>query len=107
VKIDVEGFEFEVLKGMEKLLGIHQPVMIIKYSPSLNNVNDATIDPLFALLPSGYRLLQIFYDGYSDKYRLEAISKGHVLADTVEIVAFPGWLDVSNGSHLSQINHKS
>jgi len=92
VKIDVEGFELEVLKGMANILRIHQPVLIIEYTPSLNNSNEASLNPLACLLPDGYRLLRIIFDGYSDSYRLERLDVSHVLEDTIEIIALPKWL---------------
>lgn len=42
IKIDVEGYEFEVLKGAEELIKRDRPALIVEYSP----VRENSIDPL-------------------------------------------------------------
>lgn len=43
VKIDVEGFEFEVLKGMQQVLETHKPVVIFEFDTQ--NLADLNINP--------------------------------------------------------------
>jgi FkbM family methyltransferase len=42
IKIDVEGYEFEVLKGSEQTIKKHKPVLIIEYSIDRDNLGDPT-----------------------------------------------------------------
>ncbi len=37
IKIDVEGFEFEVLKGAENLIKTHHPILIIEHTLEINH----------------------------------------------------------------------
>lgn len=43
IKIDVEGFEFEVLKGMQTVLETHKPIVIFEYDTQ--NLADLNINP--------------------------------------------------------------
>lgn len=43
IKIDVEGFEFEVLKGMQQVLETHKPVVIFEFDTQ--NLADLNINP--------------------------------------------------------------
>ncbi len=43
MKIDVEGFEYEVLLGAEKTLDKFHPAIVIEFSPCLYNISDATL----------------------------------------------------------------
>lgn len=61
VKIDVEGYEFEVLSGMEKTLRQHLPVIVLEFSGQLylqkgNNEGDKIISLLQSI---GYDLYDI------------------------------------------------
>jgi FkbM family methyltransferase len=52
VKIDVEGFEFEVLKGAERLLNEPRPTLIIEIHPPQLALSGGTESELFRFLQS-------------------------------------------------------
>jgi len=58
VKIDVEGFEYEVLLGMEKLINKFKPKIILEYSPILYKNND-DLNIINFLKKIGYKLYDI------------------------------------------------
>lgn len=67
VKIDVEGYEYEVLAGMQKTLAIHKPIIILEFSGQLyfsrgNNNGDKIISLLENI---GYALYDI--EDYMEK----------------------------------------
>ena len=43
LKIDVEGYEFNVLLGAEKFIDLNRPKILLEYSPCFYNVTDPTI----------------------------------------------------------------
>ena len=53
VKIDVEGFEPEVLKGMAALIAEHKPTAVVEI------LDDAQIEPVLRLFGNGYSFLHI------------------------------------------------
>jgi FkbM family methyltransferase len=60
VKIDVEGFEVEVLEGMKALLEQDRPCVLAEVNPVLLKPNGRTTgDLLTALERPGYRLFQV------------------------------------------------
>lgn len=57
IKIDVEGFEVEVLKGAIETLRLHRPIVLCEVSDVLLDRSGASARELFGLLVScGYRL---------------------------------------------------
>lgn len=63
IKMDVEGYEYNVLKGMKKTLEAYHPVMLIEFSPALyKSMNIKSRDILEYLFNLGYRI----YDNDSD-----------------------------------------
>ncbi len=78
VKIDVEGAELGVLKGMAKMVGEHKPVIICEvldyHSEASKHQMQAKASELSTLVKSwGYRLMQIFAEG--ENIRLEEINE--------------------------------
>lgn len=62
IKIDTEGFELEVLEGLEETLAKHTPTLIIEYSPSLWKPEERAQNSarFFALLRThGYRIYDL------------------------------------------------
>ena len=62
IKIDTEGFELEVLEGLQATLTKHTPSLIIEYSPSLWNNEDRVLnsEKFFSLLRThGYRIYDL------------------------------------------------
>lgn len=64
IKIDVEGFEYEVLKGAENILRQHKPVILFEYSPFLyKSINeDLPYKILSYLNDIGYTFTDIIRD---------------------------------------------
>jgi FkbM family methyltransferase len=79
VKIDVEGFESEVLKGMEETLRTDEPLLMLEHSEGA--------DEIIALL--GQRGYSIYlYDRAANRLRPERPQK-----TTNYFAGTPGWLD--------------
>ena len=66
VKIDVEGFESEVIKGMKHTLELHRPFVVMEYKQS-NSKSETDISQLLELFPKDYEIyciqdyINIFY----------------------------------------------
>ena len=61
IKIDVEGYEMDVLNGAKEIINKHKPVIILEYSPVFYeklNQNDS-IDIFTFLLDTGYSITDI------------------------------------------------
>lgn len=75
LKIDVEGYELEVLRGMESFLSKHRVSIVFEYSPMIYNnymKGSKTGDAIISLLESlGYSLYAIH--GKSDSFNLAPI----------------------------------
>jgi FkbM family methyltransferase len=60
IKIDVEGWEFAVLRGAERLLQIARPVVVFEYDPAYISRSGGSGNALTALLAgSGYELFAL------------------------------------------------
>ena len=58
IKIDVEGFEMEVLRGLRKTLETAQPILIVEINPGMLAYQESSPAELFRFLTSlGYRIL--------------------------------------------------
>jgi FkbM family methyltransferase len=76
VKLDVDGFECEILRGATKLLSVQKPVFVMELAPYVLKERGASLAELLSLLtPKGYRL----YDEHtrqplpSDEAQLQAL----------------------------------
>jgi FkbM family methyltransferase len=57
IKIDVEGFEMEVLRGLRKTLETVQPILIVEINPGMLAYQESSPAELFRFLTSlGYRI---------------------------------------------------
>jgi FkbM family methyltransferase len=57
VKLDVDGFECEILRGAAKLLSVQKPVFVMELAPYVLEERGASLAELLSLLTSnGYRL---------------------------------------------------
>jgi FkbM family methyltransferase len=76
MKIDVEGYELDVLLGAVECIKKYKPVLLIEYSPRLYNATDKTIAPhLIELLYSlGYSITDI-RDGGTHKKIINTIEE--------------------------------
>jgi FkbM family methyltransferase len=65
IKIDVEGYEWEVLQGAQKTIKQNKPKMIIEFSPHIYNKVDVSISENIYnfLLQNGYTLFDVDNDG--------------------------------------------
>ena len=74
IKIDVEGFEDHALRGMEKLIQNHKPIIILEcnYDGPIDALEKLIAQhniPLYHLLPDGPKRVDGFNRDKSDKYR--------------------------------------
>ena len=58
IKIDVEGFELEVLKGLNATLKKYRPTVFMEFSSDTKK-KLGTVENLYALLPDNYEILNI------------------------------------------------
>jgi FkbM family methyltransferase len=64
VKLDVDGFECEVLRGATTLLQVHRPIFVMELAPYVLEERGTSLDELLSFfLPNGYRL----YDERSER----------------------------------------
>ena len=60
IKIDVEGYEYYALQGMEKSVRLYRPTMIIEFSPIFyNNMNISSREFLEYIFGLGYRVYDL------------------------------------------------
>jgi FkbM family methyltransferase len=57
VKIDVEGYEYRVIKGAQELLSRYKPIVIMEF-------DESHVDGKYNCLDAGAILLSLGYDGY-------------------------------------------
>ena len=66
VKIDVEGFEMEVLSGMQKTLETVQPILVVEINPRMLAYQESSPAELFLFLTSlGYRIFTTHFSPVS------------------------------------------
>jgi FkbM family methyltransferase len=70
IKIDVEGWELEVLKGLHHFMMAERPVVFMEYSDTTHRLA-GSIGNLLAVLPPGYQPLRVEPRGRS--YRLRDV----------------------------------
>jgi len=65
MKVDVEGYEWEVLQGVKQTLLKWKPKIILEYSPDLyNKINDSTAQSIFTFLKElNYTIVDVDNDG--------------------------------------------
>jgi FkbM family methyltransferase len=91
IKIDVEGFEGPVLRGLSKTLGRYRPALVIEVShPPKGTIN--SLDELKRLLPQGYRFLRFQNtrgQAITGNYRLDPVTRLERGSLYEMVVAYP------------------
>jgi FkbM family methyltransferase len=71
VKLDVEGFEAKVLRGMGRILRLRRPAIITEINPELLACNGDSVAGICGLLaPLGYRPFALDRAGFRKRHRL-------------------------------------
>jgi FkbM family methyltransferase len=87
VKMDVDGFECDVLSGAKRMMSIHKPTFIMELSPYILRERGHSAEELMSFfLPLGYR----FFDENTDKeLSVDASSISRMIRDgeSVNVVA--------------------
>jgi len=79
VKIDVEGFEFQVLRGLAKTLHKHKPRIIFEYDDNYWRNNGQSIVDCYSFLQAiGYTIYQVSSVGCELLKSAEAIEGGNL-----------------------------
>lgn len=88
IKIDVEGYEGEVLKGAQKLLRECRPVVLVEVHPQFIGSFGATFESLVGLIPLDlYDVWTQFESGLPARPYYKGINE--VVGDIVDIIAMP------------------
>jgi FkbM family methyltransferase len=90
IKIDVEGFEYEVLLGSQELIRRTKPVIILEFSPNMyNSIDSRTSLNLLDLLSKDYKIYDIEAGGIEVSDNPEFIkslaSSGRIQTNTLFI----------------------
>lgn len=94
VKLDVEGFEEAVLRGMIKIMEQHRPVLVIEVGDQPEGTI-TSIEQLRGLFPADYELLAFdntLAAAIDGKYRLMPLTPevfGSALRKKLDVVAYP------------------
>jgi len=84
IKIDVEGFELEVLKGLESTIRTHKPIIIFEYDKAYQLKSTKNPEAIFSLLAS-YEYSFESVDGYGKSSPFTF--SDHI--SSAEIIAYP------------------
>jgi FkbM family methyltransferase len=84
VKIDVEGYEVEVIRGMRKLLAEALPILLFEAASSRELA--ASVRALRELVPDAYRFARVAHDE-------RLVPLDHSAGATCNYFAIPGWAD--------------
>ena len=88
IKIDVEGYEGEVLKGAQKLLRACRPAVLVEVHPQFIGAFGATFESLIALIPLDlYDIWTQFIGGRPARRYYPGINE--VVGNIVDIIAIP------------------
>lgn len=89
IKIDVEGFEPKVLKGLKNTLEANKPILVVEKSPE-NESEFSELDSFLSHLPIGYELYLLSKVGYVFiKYRLKRMNNELFNGFTGNLVCIP------------------
>jgi FkbM family methyltransferase len=92
IKVDVEGFEESVLKGLRQLIGRHRPMVEVEVSPPPTGTVDS-FERLRSLFPDHYEffVLPASHDGFiKGTYLLEKLDPNRIAkGNQIELVACP------------------
>lgn len=89
IKIDVEGFEMEVLKGCERVLSLKNgPILVVECSNTRNNYNYGMVELFdFLTVKHGYKIYK-FSISKEKVSKLLKVTKFEELPDHDNILAF-------------------
>ena len=71
IKVDVEGFELEVLQGATRLLHTHHPALVIEIHPPQLALSGGSEDALFSLLSDSGYAWQIIHQNENALYTIK------------------------------------
>ncbi|MEN9852173.1 MAG: hypothetical protein RI996_116 [Candidatus Parcubacteria bacterium] len=88
VKMDVEGFEYESLQGMQKMITKCHPSFVFEFSPHLYSTKERGFEIYSFFIENGYRLFLITKEGtfseqVTDFSQLETIFQTNLIAEYI------------------------
>ncbi len=99
IKIDVEGFEYEVIKGLGNTIKKYEPTIILEYSPAFYIKNSAMGDRS----QIGIEILKIFKD---ENYTIEIIDIGEYKNKIYKGEQIINWGNNFKGEQANLLLHK-
>lgn len=105
VKIDVEGYELDAIRGMAKVLREHRPVMVVEVNQEMLHARGESPASLFALLTSlDYRLEALLKPGrgrFKESIMTSAINGTEPQGRYYDVLCLPKELQaVQTGNHF-------
>lgn len=83
IKLDVEGFEYEVLRGATQTLQIFQPTVLFEVNGVYLRSRNLTLVDMFNLFPSSYSFYTLANDGTLHSVDVSMEINGYTLMDVI------------------------
>jgi FkbM family methyltransferase len=94
-KIDVEGFELEVLRGMQGMLGTSPPILIVEINRAMQEAQEASGSEIQRLLREfGYRLYLIAKTNHWGRMRVRIKELRDDFPQACDVLAIPNDLPI-------------